>query len=688
MAGLTTGDRATELADAPPLRVAIAGAGAMGRVHVRVVSARPHRARVVAISDPDPAALESASRLVDARPGLYASLQQMLIEERPDVVHVCTPPATHVSLARLAIDHGCHVYVEKPVAQSDDELEPLLGAAAARSRLVCPGHQLLFTRPARAVLARIPRLGGVMHAESFFAFRRNGGGWRRDAHVPDEAQLLDVLPHGIYPLLAALERAEPYAALEIESVQLGAGGTVHALVRRGRVCGTLVVTLAGRPVESYLRLVGTGGTVHADFVRGGLLELQGEGASAVSKLLNPVRTAGQLLAGTAGGVARRLLAGEDYAGLGGLIEAFHRAIREGRGSPLGDEHVRGTVRLQQRVAERLGQAGGACFPLLRMADARTRRSAPASAMAAATPAVAVTGGAGFLGAETVCALLRGGAAVRVVSRRVPPAWERVPDVEYVAADLAGPVAEDVFAGCAAVVHCAAETSGGWDAHERNSVRATENVLRAAARAGVRRIVHVSSLAVVDRTVASRRAGPLLSDTRARRLGPYVWGKAEAERRARSLSSELGLELSVLRPAAVVDAARFDPPGRLGRRLGSVYLAVGGPEETMAVVERGDAARAIARAATAATAPATVDLIASPPLTRRALVDRLKHADPGVRVLWLRRSLFTPLAGVATWLQRALPGQRRVVDVAAIFAREEWATPGGGRTVEAAQLPGD
>src|SRR2546427_7919472 len=58
----------------------------------------------------------------------------------------------------------------------------------------------------------------------------------------------------------------PYTTL-FRSLEVSQAGTVHALVRRGGVTGTLVVTLEGRPVESYLRVIGKNGSLFADYVR-------------------------------------------------------------------------------------------------------------------------------------------------------------------------------------------------------------------------------------------------------------------------------------------------------------------------------------------------------------------------------------------------------------------------------------
>src|SRR3546814_18053602 len=58
-----------------------------------------------------------AARSMAARhsiPLVVADLAELLEQSRPDAVHVLTPPASHAAIALAAMEHGCHVLVEKP----------------------------------------------------------------------------------------------------------------------------------------------------------------------------------------------------------------------------------------------------------------------------------------------------------------------------------------------------------------------------------------------------------------------------------------------------------------------------------------------------------------------------------------------------------------------------------------------
>jgi nucleoside-diphosphate-sugar epimerase len=509
-----------------------------------------------------------------------------------------------------------------------------------------------------------PALGRLVHVESYFSFRtvRHGPGGR--APLRADLQLLDILPHPVYLLLGFLELAAD-GPTTIAALELGEAGTVHALLRRGTITGHLIVTLEGRPIDSYLRLVGSNGTMHADFVRGTVHRLFGPGSSGIDKLLAPYRTASQLLGGTTVALGRRVLKRQrSYPGLAELFDAFYRAIATGSPSPVTPESIRETVRVCDAVAERLAAAEHGRAPSVGVAagaDSGRRR-------------VVLTGGTGFLGKAVAAALVKRNAAVRVLSRRAPPAWERVTGVEYAVADLSDSIGPELLADADVVVHAAAETAGGWDEHRRNSVDATERLVRASAAAGVKRFVHVSSIAVLARPGRGPidEKTPLEPDSRG--SGPYVWGKLESEKRAVSLGAELGVDVRVVRPGAIVDYDAFDPPGRLGKRVGPMFVAVGSPRERLGVVDRGFTADVLAWIATHfEQAPQTLNLLDPASPTKRDLIRRLRQTDPDLRVCWLPWPVLLPLSGVATALQKVLRPRRPAISLRRVFASPRYET---------------
>jgi predicted dehydrogenase len=142
-----------------PLRAAIIGTGGSAGAHAGVLADIPERARLVAIADIDPArAEEFAGRFGD--PTVYADAEQMLASEQPDLVHICTPPATHAPLAIAAMRAGVPALVEKPTALSLSEMDELAKVQAETGTPVLTVYQHRFG-PAAVRLRRLVADGAL-----------------------------------------------------------------------------------------------------------------------------------------------------------------------------------------------------------------------------------------------------------------------------------------------------------------------------------------------------------------------------------------------------------------------------------------------------------------------------------------------------------------------------------------------
>ena len=108
------------------LRLAIVGFGKIATVrHVPAIAA-VSGIELVAIADPK-------AKLPDV-PN-FPSLEVLLREGPPiDAVTLCTPPQVRYAIARRALEHGCHVLLEKPPAVTLSEVNALIGLAAERGR--------------------------------------------------------------------------------------------------------------------------------------------------------------------------------------------------------------------------------------------------------------------------------------------------------------------------------------------------------------------------------------------------------------------------------------------------------------------------------------------------------------------------------------------------------------------------
>ena len=171
------------------LRLAVAGAGLIGRRHVEIIEASP-ACSLDAIADPSP----DARAYADERGApWFATLADLLDDRRPDGIIIATPNQLHVEQGLQCIQAGIPALVEKPVADTlASGLRLLEAATAANARILVGHHRCYSTVMARAVeTIRAGTLGQIVavvgtslfykaETEGYFdgpnAWRRQPGG--------------------------------------------------------------------------------------------------------------------------------------------------------------------------------------------------------------------------------------------------------------------------------------------------------------------------------------------------------------------------------------------------------------------------------------------------------------------------------------------------------------------------------
>jgi len=118
-------------------RIAIVGTGGIASAHAGAVVACADRAQLVGAVDVDLDRAQAFATKWDI-PAVYSSLTELLAAGDVDLVHLCTPPSSHVPLAAECLAANVNVFVEKPPTLSLDELDTLLDAERASSaQVVC-----------------------------------------------------------------------------------------------------------------------------------------------------------------------------------------------------------------------------------------------------------------------------------------------------------------------------------------------------------------------------------------------------------------------------------------------------------------------------------------------------------------------------------------------------------------------
>jgi predicted dehydrogenase len=216
---------------------------------------------------------ESWPELLRRRPGsqLVADPSEV-VEADVDVVVVLTPPESHAELARLALEHGKHVVVEKPFAESRAEGEALVRLASERDLhlLAAPFVQLSPTLRAFWTIVDAGELGHVHSARALYG--NAGSHWTTWYHSGGPGPLAEA---GIYNLksLTALMGpvVEVFAAESVAVAKRQAGGIeiespdpdVSLVVLR-HAKGALTSVVSSQAIQRYrrpaLELYGSSGT--------------------------------------------------------------------------------------------------------------------------------------------------------------------------------------------------------------------------------------------------------------------------------------------------------------------------------------------------------------------------------------------------------------------------------------------
>ena len=159
-------------------RIGVVGYGIWGRNLTRSFA---ELAELTWVCDGRPDALEDAAvRYSGAR--TTTSLDDLLSDPELDAIVVATTASGHYEISKRALEAGKHVFVEKPPAQTEAQVEDLIGTAEANDRVLMPGYLLLY-HPAVRTLKRLVDSGELGEVLYLYSNRVNLGRIRTDENT-------------------------------------------------------------------------------------------------------------------------------------------------------------------------------------------------------------------------------------------------------------------------------------------------------------------------------------------------------------------------------------------------------------------------------------------------------------------------------------------------------------------------
>lgn len=538
-------------------RICLVGAGSISRVHAEAITALPGL-RVSCVVDPNLAAAQRLARDFKAEHH-FASVAEAVAADAFDRAHVLVPPDLHARVAGELVAAGKPVLVEKPLASTLGECEALIDAAAA-SGVTVGVNQNFVHHPAFAALLRLVESGAVGRPRSVsctynMALRQLKAGqfghwmFRRPVNL-----LLEQAVHPLSQIVALAGDIEQMSALPGPARDIAPGALLVPACDFSLRCARLPVQLRFAVGQEFphwtLTAICDDGVLVADMVNNRLMRF---GRTRWLEAVDQAASGALTGLAVAGQAVRNLV---DYAlaqtklrprrdafyqSMLGSIGAFHAAIDAGRAPMLDARFGADLVRFCEDVAREV-------YPLPSPAVLAPRSEAPAE--------IALIGGTGFIGTHLVRALVAQGRRVDVMARGTQnlPALFSDPLVQVRRGDIRDADSVAAAIGSAPLVVNLAHGGGGADfaAISAAMVGGAEIVARASQAAGVRRLVHVGSIASLY--LGPQEApvtGATPPDPRETERGDYAHAKVLADRMLLRLHAQEGLPVVILRPGLVV-----------------------------------------------------------------------------------------------------------------------------------------
>jgi 2-alkyl-3-oxoalkanoate reductase len=550
-------------------RAGMIGAGNICEFHVAAVkayaAAHPDQVELIGVAD-----LDLAKATAQAEKWGTTAFKDLdaLIAAGANVIHILTPPSSHAKLARAALDRGCHVMIEKPVAEDAAEARAVGELARAKGLTATVNHSLLYDPQVRRALDQV-RSGALGQIVSVDILRGSeyppfeGGPvppWYRDAGYP----FRDI---GVHCLYLIQELLGPIEDVDASWSSLGGDPNLafdewRAMVRCKRGLGQFQLSWNTKPMQSQIIIHGTKGVLRVDL----FAMFHGKRSStplpkAAERLINAFADSIQPLVDVPIGVwkfVRKEI--QSYQGLRDLLADFYRRLAAGEPPPVSVDDAAEVVEWVEKVA--------------RAADAEHAAKLARFTLSPSVPFL-VTGASGSLGKAVVKRLRDAGHRVRVMVRRFPDKPQ--PEIEYAFGNLGDPDAVDrAVAGAEIVIHVGAAMKGGWPEHLGGTVVGTQNVIDSCKRHRVKQLVHISSMSVIDWAGSVGKGAvdeAAALEPRADERGAYTRAKLEAERKVVAAAAE-GLPCVILRPGQIFGGGIPLVNGAVARKAGARWLVLG------------------------------------------------------------------------------------------------------------------
>lgn len=288
----------------------------------------------------------------------YTEVSEMVSKENLDIVDICVPPQIHAPVAIEAMEKGCNVLTEKPMALKVSDCNEMVEASHRNGVKLCIVHNDLFHPPflkAKELMAK-GAIGDFIGMRCFHSDFRDEMVLMKDhwIHKLPGGLLGETGPHPVYMSLAFIGKVKnvgiyarnflehPWAPFDEFRIEL----------EGEKAISSIAISYASNRYNTYVDLLGTEGVLHLDLQSFLLIRHGGKGSVKPTALARySLSTASQIVKGVAANIFK-VMTGKVKLGTDVVIERFVDSVLKDTQPPVTAEEGKETVRVMEMVVKR------------------------------------------------------------------------------------------------------------------------------------------------------------------------------------------------------------------------------------------------------------------------------------------------------------------------------------------------
>ena len=344
------------------IKVVIAGCGLIApKKHIPAYIRLKDKVEIIAVCDLNEDAAKKVVQTFNIKK-YYTNFTEMLSCEKPDVVDICTPPQTHARLAVEALQNGCHVILEKPMALSLTDCDSIVATANKYNKKVGVIHNQIFN-PALAKANRLLQDGGMGDFLGIQIFLSTPTSYMTSikdhwAHKLPGGVLGETGPHSAYIASGFLENIHEvsvYSKKLLPEYPWSVADDFRINLIADNGIGSIVQIYGSNQWAANVDIFCTRGILKVDLQNKSLIKHKRTRLNALSLGMGVLDTASQTITNlTSTGLSYCLGRKVDAHSIG--ISDFVNCIIENKPFPVSGEDGRETVRVMEMLVAKLNES--------------------------------------------------------------------------------------------------------------------------------------------------------------------------------------------------------------------------------------------------------------------------------------------------------------------------------------------